>query len=156
MPPDTIRDEEVLCNFVDSLERKDGFVRRYLEEAQIGVCIGNTLFVHGGLQNNSIGFVPSLQNRNRAQAGPLGDETKETLSVQEWIDLLNTFKTNAIEEWKGHMRWNGDRSWRGGEALMGNHTVLLYNGVTLTCTTIHSISLHGSHAWSNGDCFVLL
>ena len=34
-------------------------MREYVEEAQLGVVIGGTLFIHGGVTEASMGFVPT-------------------------------------------------------------------------------------------------
>ena len=42
-----VTDDAVLHSFEDSVLNHDGFVKRYLMEAQMAAHIGNTLFVHG-------------------------------------------------------------------------------------------------------------
>ena len=70
----------MLRSFYESVTKPDGFVRQYLELAQVsgslalssteplllcvcvaqlGVCIGDTLFVHGAVDSKSAGFLPS-------------------------------------------------------------------------------------------------
>jgi hypothetical protein len=60
-----ISDDEVTQSFVDGLDSakeggSNGCYIKYLRSACLGVCIGDTLFVHGGLPRTSLGFVPPL------------------------------------------------------------------------------------------------
>ena len=119
-----ISEEEVLNNFVDSVEKEDGFVRRYLDAAELGAVIGNTLFVHGAIDELSMGFIPSPKNRDRVQEVIEGEEWKDTHSLQEWLAALNKWGRESFQEWKDNMKWNHDRSWRGGEAVIGNRLLI--------------------------------
>lgn len=51
----TINDDTVVASFHDSA-RVDGFMTKYLKQGQLGLILHDTLFVHGGVRDNSIGY----------------------------------------------------------------------------------------------------
>jgi len=119
VPLEQITDDAVADNFYDSVAKSDGFVRQYLEHAQVAARIGNTLFVHGGVDSLTIGFVPSTNNQDALQENIVGEELKDTHSVQEWIDCLNKWGRESLEDWKKNPKWDSTRTKRGGTAIMG-------------------------------------
>jgi len=69
-----------------------GAVHEYLRHGQIGVVIGDTAFVHGGITRENMGFVPARVNHDRLALGPSpGYETLGSKCVQEWIEDLNAY-----------------------------------------------------------------
>lgn len=114
--PKAICDDEVLDSFLHNICHLSGAQRQYLEHGSVAARIGNTIFVHGALDENSAGFVP-----------PLGvkfgiPETKEPgrfcESVDEWIAAMNSFLRAGLDDFARRPDWNSTRSSRGGEALM--------------------------------------
>ena len=57
-----------------------GCVWEYLDNAQIGVVIGNTVYVHGGITADAIGFIPNMQMR---YAGVCVERKRERESARE-------------------------------------------------------------------------
>ena len=47
VPLDQVTDDHVTESFIASIQPETGFMWRYLANAQIGVQIGNSLFIHG-------------------------------------------------------------------------------------------------------------
>ena len=45
------------------LKNSGGMVASYLQHAQIGVILGDTLFVHGAVEERALGFIPSPLTR---------------------------------------------------------------------------------------------
>jgi hypothetical protein len=71
-----INDEQVVSSFVDSL-KPQGLLREYLKIGQIGVVLGDTLFVHGGLSSEVVGWVPNIDGKES--------------NARTWIQKLNIF-----------------------------------------------------------------
>jgi hypothetical protein len=62
-----VTDDEVVRSFVESVE-EGGFMRRYLQLAQLAAIVDGTLYVHGGVlqggpDNDCIGCVPGREER---------------------------------------------------------------------------------------------
>ena len=128
-------DDSVVNSYLTSLA-DGGCVRRYLEEGTLATCIGDTLFVHGGLTKDNIGFVPSphvdldflIQNDGKEIPG------SRTEHLPEWIERLSQFKNRHLKEWIARPQWvsNGGVRERGGSGLitygynswMKGHTVM--------------------------------
>jgi hypothetical protein len=68
-----VSEEEVVDSFLEDLG-PGGLLRDYLAACQLAHRIGNTLFVHGGLHEHSLGLVPS---RDRVEG------------VDAWAEALN-------------------------------------------------------------------
>eukprot|EP01102_Stenamoeba_stenopodia_P021726 TRINITY_DN8838_c0_g1_i1.p1 TRINITY_DN8838_c0_g1~~TRINITY_DN8838_c0_g1_i1.p1 ORF type:complete len:337 (+),score=45.78 TRINITY_DN8838_c0_g1_i1:64-1074(+) len=126
---ETISDDQVVEDYLNSVVKPDGFVREYLEHANIAVCLGNTLFVHGAVTDRNIGFLPSTDNREAVQEVPPGEETIGKLSAREWIQALNSWGKDSFEQWKHQPQWNSDRTSRGGHAIMGYYYARAMSGV---------------------------
>ena len=54
-----ISDEEVVHNFVDDIAEPDGALRQYLAHGSVAAVFGNTLFVHGAVDRQTMGFIPT-------------------------------------------------------------------------------------------------
>eukprot|EP01121_Diplochlamys_sp_Union-15-3_P002095 TRINITY_DN11816_c0_g1_i1.p1 TRINITY_DN11816_c0_g1~~TRINITY_DN11816_c0_g1_i1.p1 ORF type:complete len:439 (-),score=62.94 TRINITY_DN11816_c0_g1_i1:10-1152(-) len=127
---ESITDDDVVQDVYHSVSSPDGFVRQYLEVAQIGVCLGNTMFVHGGVDSKSIGFLPDIDNKDDVQEVK-GQELIDTHTVQQWIEILNDWAKKSIEEWKKFPKWDSTRSKRGGSPVMGYGYKLTMKGRTI-------------------------
>lgn len=114
-PLTAVTDAQVVDSYFEGIANTDGFYREYIDSAQLAVCIGNTLFVHGAVTPESIGFVPSLKTRYKEQVIE-GHDMLES-SVQEWVGALNKFKVEAMAEFTKQPFYDDTRAFRGGEAL---------------------------------------
>ena len=63
-----IRDAQVCDSFIFEVENEEGSLRQYLENANVAAVVGNTLFVHGAVDLNTMRFVLVMtQNLNCPQ-----------------------------------------------------------------------------------------
>lgn len=85
--PGLIPDEEVLASFVDSVDpkSKDCWMLEYIKVIQVMAVIQDCLFVHGGIDEASIGAVP----------GKEGGED----DVLEWCKGLNAWKAGMVQRY---------------------------------------------------------
>lgn len=113
-----VTDDQTTATFIDGIRDKHGFYRRYIEAGELAVCLGNTIFVHGAVQRENIGFVPSLNTRYAANEAVRGRELRDSHSVQEWVSALNDFKRVAYQEWVENPRWDDSYTHCGGQALL--------------------------------------
>eukprot|EP00930_Biecheleria_cincta_P020450 TRINITY_DN15391_c0_g1_i1.p1 TRINITY_DN15391_c0_g1~~TRINITY_DN15391_c0_g1_i1.p1 ORF type:complete len:891 (+),score=144.56 TRINITY_DN15391_c0_g1_i1:586-3258(+) len=117
----SVSDEEVVHNFLDSVQSENGFVWQYLRAGQLAALIGNTLFVHGGVPLESLGWVPSKDMRYCSpQPGEVcgGSHLPAGHSASEWVDALNGFYEWGLSDFRTQMLWREDHRSRGGEALL--------------------------------------
>ena len=118
-PVASVSDNDVLNSYRDSV-RPGGILRDYLLETDIMKIIGDTLFVHGGVTEESMGFVPAPVNHDKLQSDPPGTNlAKAGHSVQDWIVALNEYCAQGIADWVANPLWNSDRTQRGGSMVMG-------------------------------------
>lgn len=115
-PVVSISDEEVCDTLLREIMPGGAFFE-YIDHAQLGLCLGDTLFVHGAVTAANAGFVPSTKTAC-AVHDLQGDELRDTHTVQQWIDRLNAFKDACWRESCANPRWNADRTKRAGEGLM--------------------------------------
>ncbi|CAK9030480.1 Hypothetical protein SCF082_LOCUS19221 [Durusdinium trenchii] len=111
-----ISDEEVLESFLESVLQPEGAVQSYLRHAQLGLVIGDTLFVHGAAEERALGFVPSHQTRyvknkredllklpgRQSMPPALGG-----LDLRQWIDALNRFAVRSSTNWLPLLKTGG-------------------------------------------------
>lgn len=84
-PRASISDHEVTQSFIDSVS-PNGWMTRYLQSAQLGKIIGETLFIHGAVTPDNIGYVPG--------------RAKTITRADDWIEALNTWYLEQIKEWQ--------------------------------------------------------
>ena len=120
-----VTEEDVLKSFVESVKPSspDPFMLDYIKIAQVMLVVGDSLFVHGGLDAECVGKVPG-----RADT---------FLDVREWCEELNIWKNEMIGEYTKNPTWTGGdgegiKRTRGGEALLDyglptNGTTVIYN-----------------------------
>lgn len=82
-----ISDEQVTRSFIDSV-CPSGFLARYLQQAQLGHIIGETLFVHGAITLENMGYVPGMS-----------DSDARITNAREWIEQLNDWYAGQIRDW---------------------------------------------------------
>lgn len=63
-----VSEEDVVRSFRESLQPQ-GLVARYLREGQLALRLGDTLFVHGAVEEAALGFVPSHRTRYKRNSG---------------------------------------------------------------------------------------
>ena len=112
-----ISDEQVCDNFIHEVEHEDGSLRQYLENANVAAVVGNTLFLHGAVDVNTMQCVPHHDTRfelpkTRAQAGKVCDD------LMEWVSSLNEYLRVGLQDYQARPMWDEDRKSRGGEALL--------------------------------------
>ena len=133
-----ISEAEVLESYSQSVLDKNGEVVAYLRNAQVGVIIGDTLFVHGAVEKQALGFVPSATlryRRNSPEEVQVG--CRQGLALREWIDGLNAFAFEQVEAWQRDPFWQPSPTGRvrGGEALMAYQCrpAMALHTVVVTC-----------------------
>ena len=80
-----VEDVEVAKSFLSEI-KKGGSLRKLLEIGKLGVIIGNTLFVHGGVHKVNYGWLPNSNDVRCKNAA-------------EWISKLNEFKSKQMKGW---------------------------------------------------------
>ena len=98
-----VQDNEVVDSFVQSLH-PNGLLREYLKLGNLGVVLGDTLFVHGGLSREVVGWVPpSSIFSNISHIGDSDDSvdsdgsaTTLEFDARAWIDRLNQFCSSQM------------------------------------------------------------
>jgi Calcineurin-like phosphoesterase len=83
-PIASISDDRATQSFIDSVSPK-GIVTQYLKQAQLGKIIGETLFIHGAITVNNMGYVPG--------------RSKKITDAREWITMLNEWYYMQISDW---------------------------------------------------------
>ena len=112
-----ISDERVLESFVNEVEHPEGSLRQYLENANVAAVVGNTLFVHGAVDANTMKYIPRRDTRferplSRPPPGKMCDD------LNEWVDALNDFLEAGLLDYRSRPFWDEDRTSRGGGALL--------------------------------------
>jgi len=87
-------DDEVMHSYTESVA-PDGFMYKYLNSAQLGVRIGESLFVHGQIIGNDFrGKEPGTWS-----IGVVPGESSYFSNVDVWLEKLNTWSKDQIAEW---------------------------------------------------------
>mmetsp|Transcript_22897 Transcript_22897/g.52454 ORF Transcript_22897/g.52454 Transcript_22897/m.52454 type:complete len:593 (+) Transcript_22897:101-1879(+) len=103
-------DMDVLESFRNSVDPhgEDPWMLQLVKLGQLGLVLGDALFVHAGLHDKSIGYVP-------------GEHDRRTNCVREWVQKLNAWKDDQVREYESNAAWyraeDGCRH-RGGERLL--------------------------------------
>ena len=131
--PQLIPDDEVVASFVDSVDpkSKDCWMLSYLKVTQVMFILQDCLFVHGGLDDATIGAVPTKPDA--------GDD------ALEWCKKLNAWKMEMVEEY-AKVPLFGEDGKRGFASLL-DYAVPNGNGGR----TVNSNSFMGD----DGNCQVL-
>ena len=102
-----VSDEEVVSSFLESLG-PNGLLRQYLLAGKLGVVIGDTLFIHGGLSPTVMGWIPACESGSASASAirPLGDDVDgESIpglhepDAHLWIARLNAFCRREMHAW---------------------------------------------------------
>eukprot|EP00928_Gymnodinium_smaydae_P063001 TRINITY_DN4670_c0_g1_i2.p1 TRINITY_DN4670_c0_g1~~TRINITY_DN4670_c0_g1_i2.p1 ORF type:complete len:938 (+),score=184.29 TRINITY_DN4670_c0_g1_i2:108-2816(+) len=119
-----VSDEDVLSSYLTSVDPNadDCWMLDFLLAGVLAVVVGDALFVHGGLNKDSVGAVPQ-----KADAYD---------SVHEWVAELNAWKNEEMEMYLKHPQWipGSNPPRRGGWRLIeygtpgaGTKTVIYHN-----------------------------
>uniref|UniRef100_A0A7S1VZG9 Calcineurin-like phosphoesterase domain-containing protein n=1 Tax=Ditylum brightwellii TaxID=49249 RepID=A0A7S1VZG9_9STRA len=144
-----ITDDEVVDNFLSEIGER-GSLFQYLQCANVAVVIGNTLFCHGAVDQNTMKFVPHLQNTKFENPMSKPPPAKLADTVEEWVASLNDFLREGLQDYVKRPHWNGERTSRGGESLMAlqNRSAMWGRSIVSNCygdggciTTIHATKL---------------
>lgn len=91
-----VSDEDVVDSFLEDLG-PGGMLREYLTACQLTLRIGGTLFLHGGLHEDSLGLVPS---RGRVEG------------VDAWSEALNQWYREQLQAFaEGRFEPDGRPAW---------------------------------------------
>ena len=82
-----ITDDMVTKSFIDSM-MPSGYLNAYLKQAQLAHIIGETLFIHGAINIENMGYVPGMS-----------DTDARITDAREWIQQLNDWYSSQIREW---------------------------------------------------------
>ena len=118
-----VSDAAVLESYVASL-RPGGAMRSYLQQAQLAVVVGETLFVHGGLRPDTIGVAPGATTTVDSGGGG-GDDVgggggrRRVGSMGEWVEAMNAFAASQVAEWCADADAAAGPSWPGAADPLG-------------------------------------
>ncbi|WNG50177.1 hypothetical protein F0U60_43160 [Archangium minus] len=91
-----VSDEDVVTSFLEDLGPQ-GLMRDYLAVCQLAYRLGNTLFVHGGVHEHSLGVVPT------------GEYVE---GVDAWVEALNRWYREQMEAFiEGRLDRTGTPAW---------------------------------------------
>jgi len=115
-----ITDDEVVNSFLYEMS-EEGSLYQYLTLSQIAALIGNTIFVHGSIDELTMKFVPPLDIKFELPKSPPpvdSSDGKMIEDVHQWVHELNDFLQHGMKDFVERPQWNEDRTSRGGEALL--------------------------------------
>jgi hypothetical protein len=100
-------DEDVAMSFLESVS-PDGFMTNYIKHGVLSVAFGDCLFVHGGLKDQVVGWVPDIVADNTqtssvdvtSKASEIGGKTYDDLET--WLTELDKFKAVEIDKFVNH------------------------------------------------------
>jgi hypothetical protein len=99
-PQEEITDEEVVESFVRSVQ-PGGCILELLELGVLGIVLGDTLFVHGGL----IGSFMLNGESVHSCLGYVPNERTVYNDVHMWVKKLNEWKEVQLREWQASPTW---------------------------------------------------
>jgi hypothetical protein len=85
-----ISDRQVTRSFIESVDT-GGIISEYLKNSSLGVVIGETLFLHGAVTPQNMGFIPGMS-----------DTSPRVPDARNWIDGLNQWYKQQISDWDSH------------------------------------------------------
>mmetsp|Transcript_82023 Transcript_82023/g.248736 ORF Transcript_82023/g.248736 Transcript_82023/m.248736 type:complete len:966 (-) Transcript_82023:57-2954(-) len=103
--PEAVPDEEVVESYEASL-RPGGWMREYLRAAQLGLLLGDALFVHAQICDN--GFRPPGV-AEPATAWCLGQVPGHAAPVEDlraWLRALNAWGEAQVRDWEARPLWD--------------------------------------------------
>lgn len=122
-----VTDEEVVDSFLYEMS-PEGSLLQYLHLSSIGAIVGNTIFVHGAIDQLTMKYVPHVTTKFQVPTTPpppfetsyIPEPTDGTMveNVHEWIQSLNEYLQHGMKDYAERPEWNDERTSRGGEALL--------------------------------------
>ena len=115
-----ITDDQVVDSFLYEISEK-GSLYQYLKLSQIAAIIGNTIFVHGSIDELTMKYVPLDTTKFELPTSlPPEDGTDGRMieNVNEWVQALNDYLQQGLEDFDNRPHWNEHRTSRGGEAVL--------------------------------------
>jgi len=98
---DDVTDSEVLKSYEDSM-KPGGWMWEYLQLAQLGIQLGDTLFIYGEILSGNVTAEDVRAGAKHQEAVKLGmvpDDEDGTLGVHEWLKRLNAWVKHQINTW---------------------------------------------------------
>ena len=121
-------------NFLHESKHTKESLLQYLKHANVVARVGNTLFVHGAVDIQTIRFVPRMDSRfeNPIRRPPPGETCD---NVDDWIVSLNRYLRTGLRDFAERPHWDDARSTRGGEALMAlqNRSAMWGRSIVSNC-----------------------
>ncbi|CAD2219784.1 hypothetical protein AGDE_09783 [Angomonas deanei] len=113
----TLSDEEVVRHILSTAQSDDGAVTEYIRHGQLAALIGRALFVHGGVCEENVGYVPFPFNAIEAATSPTRLPGETYPSAADWVRELNLLKEKGFNEWLQSPRCAPCGTRTGGEFL---------------------------------------
>ena len=112
-----VSDEEVVENCIAEV-LPGGALWEYLNEACVAALIGNTLFVHGCVDEDNYGYIPR-HTRFQIPNDISRPDVERVSGVAEWVDGLNAYLKAGLQDHLARPNWDDSaRQSRGGESLL--------------------------------------
>eukprot|EP00928_Gymnodinium_smaydae_P037097 TRINITY_DN25810_c0_g2_i2.p1 TRINITY_DN25810_c0_g2~~TRINITY_DN25810_c0_g2_i2.p1 ORF type:complete len:1034 (-),score=212.39 TRINITY_DN25810_c0_g2_i2:75-3176(-) len=107
IPESEISDAEVVESY-EAQMRPGGWMYEFLHLAQLGVILGDALFVHGQIIGNQ--FPPDQVRGADADSvacclGVVPDRTELVEDVHQWLEELNAWYYRQLEDWRRRPLW---------------------------------------------------
>ena len=112
-----ITDDMVTNDFLNDVMNHESYFFQFLRLGCIAVRLGDTIFVHGALDANTSGWVPS-EKQYKFEIPKTKLEGMFVDTVDEWICLMNKYLQDGLDDFIERPYWYQDRTSRGGEGLM--------------------------------------
>lgn len=96
---EVVSDDDVAQSFIDAA-RPGGVYYEYLRRGKIAEILDGALFVHGGVVDENVGFVP--EGPMLMGSAPLVRGRNIMLehgTAEEWLDALNSLKEDSFRRW---------------------------------------------------------
>ena len=152
-----VTDAQVVENFIADIASEDGALRQYLAHADVAVVLGNTLFVHGAVDAQTMAFVPSHTRFELPQVKQ--PPAAAGMGVADWAAGLNRYLREGLADHAARPTWDAARRSRGGESLMAlqNRAAMWGRTVVSNCYADGGNITSGSavakmeEAWARGE-----
>ena len=116
--------DRAVASFVASVA-PGGWMRLLLQMGELGVVMGDTLFVHGGLISRDYLNGEDDESDTDAFGHVPGQPTRFNENVIDWLHRLQAWKRETLQQWMSQPRWSdpsrpggADGNLRGGEGLL--------------------------------------
>ena len=85
-------------SFVAEVANEDGSLYQYIQHGNVAVRIGNTLFVHGSVDESNMKYIPQhirFENAKKPQA-----PQKVIENLDDWVKELNNYLKIGLIDYK--------------------------------------------------------